>query len=90
MPSPVGPTVDELPRGSPRGGAVPDEGPSRRSTRRVDSRTVDFVDKPWDARVLYKDDPDFRMTTFGDFGVLYFKVDEATELITIFNVTWAG
>jgi mRNA-degrading endonuclease RelE of RelBE toxin-antitoxin system len=54
------------------------------------SRTVDLVDKPWDARVLYKDDPDVRMTTFGDFGVLYFKVDEATELITIFNVTWAG
>ncbi|WP_204076431.1 hypothetical protein [Planotetraspora phitsanulokensis] len=54
------------------------------------SRTVDLVEKPWDARVLYKDDPDFRMTTFGDFGVLYFKVDEVAELITIFNVTWAG
>ncbi|GAA4588383.1 hypothetical protein GCM10023194_39860 [Planotetraspora phitsanulokensis] len=54
------------------------------------SRTADLVEKPWDARVLYKDDPDFRMTTFGDFGVLYFKVDEADELITIFNVTWAG
>jgi hypothetical protein len=53
-------------------------------------RTVDLVEKPWDARVLYKDEPDFRMTAFGDFGVLYFKVDEAAELITIFNVTWAG
>ncbi|OPG12513.1 hypothetical protein B1L11_14110 [Microbispora sp. GKU 823] len=54
------------------------------------SRTTDLVEEPWDARALYKDEPEFRMTTFGDFGVMYFKVDEADELITIFNVTWAG
>ncbi|GAA4210121.1 hypothetical protein GCM10023074_56110 [Microbispora amethystogenes] len=53
-------------------------------------RTTDLVEEPWDARALYNDEPEFRMSTFGDFGVLYFKVDEAEELITILNVTWAG
>ncbi|TQS23288.1 hypothetical protein [Microbispora hainanensis] len=54
------------------------------------SRTADLVEEPWDARALYKDEPEFRMTAFGDLGVMYFKVDDADELITIFNVTWAG
>ncbi|MEQ4203748.1 hypothetical protein [Actinopolymorpha sp. B9G3] len=54
------------------------------------SRTVELIEEPWDARVLYMDQPEFRHTTFGGFGIMYFKVDEATELITIFNVTWVG
>jgi hypothetical protein len=54
------------------------------------ARTVDLVEKPWDARMLYTDQPEYRQTTFGDFGIMYFKVDEAAELIWIFNVTWTG
>nr|WP_062336959.1 hypothetical protein [Herbidospora sakaeratensis] len=54
------------------------------------SRTADLLKEPWDARALYPDDSDYRMTTFGDFGVMYFKVDEGRALITVFNVTWAG
>ena len=33
---------------------------------------------------------EFRHATFGEFGIKYFKVDDAAELITIFNVTWVG
>ncbi|SFF87736.1 hypothetical protein SAMN05421678_102498 [Actinopolymorpha cephalotaxi] len=54
------------------------------------SRTVELLDKPWDARTLYQDQPEFRQTTFGDAGIMYFKVDEGAELLTIFNVTWVG
>ncbi len=53
-------------------------------------RAADLVDAPWDAQVLYPDEPEFRQTLFGDFGVLFFQVDEEAELIRIFNVTWAG
>jgi hypothetical protein len=28
--------------------------------------------------------PQFRMTAFGNFRVMYFKVDDAGELITVF------
>lgn len=30
------------------------------------ARTVDLVEKPWDARMLYADQPEYRQTTFGD------------------------
>ncbi|WP_283138519.1 hypothetical protein [Rhizohabitans arisaemae] len=52
--------------------------------------TVDLIEKPWDARVLYADEPEYRQAIFGGSGILYFKVDEVNELITIFNVTWIG
>jgi hypothetical protein len=54
------------------------------------SRTVDLLPEPWDARYLYPGETEYRQTTFGDAGIMYFKVDEAQKLITIFNVTWAG
>ncbi|MFG1684839.1 hypothetical protein ACGFNP_32080 [Nonomuraea sp. NPDC049269] len=55
------------------------------------AKTVDLVEKPWDARMLlYADQPEYRQTTFGDFGIMYFKVDDAAELIWIFNAAWTG
>lgn len=33
---------------------------------------------------------EFRQTLFGDFGVLFFRIDEKAELMRIFNVTRAG
>jgi hypothetical protein len=52
-------------------------------------RTADLVDAPWDAQTLYGDEPEFRQTLFGDFGVMFFHVNEAAGSIRIFNVTWA-
>ncbi|WP_214409899.1 hypothetical protein [Sphaerisporangium fuscum] len=51
-------------------------------------RAADLVDAPWDAEVLYLEEPEFRHTLFGDFGVMAFHVDQCAELIRIFNVTW--
>lgn len=52
-------------------------------------RTADLVDAPWDADVLYLEEPEFRQTLFGEYGVMSFYVDERAQLIRIFNVTWA-
>ncbi|WP_155335233.1 hypothetical protein [Acrocarpospora corrugata] len=41
------------------------------------SRTVDLLEEPWDARYLYPGESEYRQTTFGDAGIMYFKVDEA-------------
>ncbi|MBO3753248.1 hypothetical protein J5X84_45105 [Streptosporangiaceae bacterium NEAU-GS5] len=54
------------------------------------ARTVDLLEDPWDARYLYPGETEYRQTTFGAYGIMYFKVDEDQELITIYNVTWAG
>ncbi|MCW2879738.1 MAG: hypothetical protein JWQ95_3838 [Sphaerisporangium sp.] len=53
-------------------------------------RTADLVDAPWDAQTLYLDEPEFRETLFGDFGLMFFHVDEEAQMIRIFNVTWAN
>lgn len=56
------------------------------------ARVVDLVDAPWDASVMPPgDDPAYRMTTFGaGFGLLSFHVDDAQEIIRIFDITWVG
>jgi hypothetical protein len=37
------------------------------------------------------DDPAYRMTIFGDgYGLLSFHADDASEIIRIFDITWAG
>jgi hypothetical protein len=56
------------------------------------ARVVDPVDAPWDASVLPPgDDPAYRMTIFGDgYGLLSFHADDASEIIGIFDITWAG
>lgn len=54
-------------------------------------RAADLVDEPWDAIALFADDPSFRRTTFGGgLGLLTFHVNDETELIMIYDVTWAG
>ncbi|GII81984.1 hypothetical protein Sru01_69660 [Sphaerisporangium rufum] len=53
-------------------------------------RTADLLAEPWDAHVLYPGRTDYRHTTFGGFGLLHFHVDEAAELITIYEVVWSG
>lgn len=53
-------------------------------------RAVELVDAPWDAMMLYSNEPAFRQTYFGTFGLVSFHVHEATETIRIFNVTWVG
>ncbi|WP_214103573.1 hypothetical protein [Acrocarpospora catenulata] len=54
------------------------------------ARTAELIDEPWDATAVYPDDPSFRRTVFGDFGVRAFHVDEKAELIMIYSVVWAG
>jgi hypothetical protein len=55
-------------------------------------RVVALVDERWDAVVLPPgDDPAYRGTVFGaGYGLLSFRVDEAAEVIRIFNIVWAG
>ena len=54
------------------------------------ARTAELIEEPWDAVAVYPDDPSFRRTAFGGFGVMTFRVDDQVELITIYNVVWAG
>jgi hypothetical protein len=53
-------------------------------------RVVRLVDQPWDAVMLYPDEPEFRQAVFGAAGLLSFHVETTTETIRIFDVTWAG
>lgn len=55
-------------------------------------RAVKLVDEPWDAHVLPPGkDPAFRYTLFGDgLGIIMFHTDEASEMIRIFDLVWAG
>jgi hypothetical protein len=54
-------------------------------------RVVALVEEPWDAIVMSPGgDSAFRSTVFGGNGIMYFRVDEAKQLISIFDVVWAG
>ena len=53
-------------------------------------RVSRLVDAPWEARPLEPDEPSFRQCTFGDFGLLSFYLDDARQLIMIFDLTWVG
>jgi hypothetical protein len=56
------------------------------------SRVVALVQEPWDADLLaLGGDPAYRQVTFGEgYGLLSFHVDDAIELIRIFDITWIG
>lgn len=54
------------------------------------SRVADLVDSPWDATATYPDKADFRETTFGEFGLMFFVVDDSAELIRTYDLVWAG
>jgi hypothetical protein len=54
------------------------------------ARVVELVDAPWDAAVAAPgNDPAVRDATFGTgWGLLTFQVNDDTELIRIFDITW--
>lgn len=56
------------------------------------TRSVTLADAPWDdATVLPGGDPRFRETTFGaGRGLVSFHVDDAAEVIRIYNIVWTG
>jgi hypothetical protein len=53
-------------------------------------RVADLVDAPWDAVLMTNGgDPAYRQTFFGQgYGLLTFRVDDAAELIRIFDIAW--
>ncbi len=55
-------------------------------------RAVELADEPWDAAVRPPGaDTRFRETVFGSGnGLLGFYVDEAAQLIRIFDIVWIG
>ncbi len=55
-------------------------------------RAVELADRPWDAAVRPPGaDTRFRETVFGSGnGLLGFYVDEAAQLIRIFDIVWIG
>lgn len=55
-------------------------------------RVAVLVLEPWDAAVIPpSNDPAYRRTVFGaGYGLLSFRVDEAAELIRIFDILWIG
>ncbi|GAA0377443.1 hypothetical protein Acor_43280 [Acrocarpospora corrugata] len=53
------------------------------------ARTAELIEEPWDAVAVYPDDPSFRRTVFGEFGVVSFHLDDKAEVILIYGV-WAG
>lgn len=55
-------------------------------------RVVDLVKEPWDATVMPPgNDPAYRRTVFGTgYGLMTFHVDDAEELIRIFDILWIG
>ena len=55
-------------------------------------RVVALVQEPWDADLMAPgNDPAYRQAIFGEgYGLLSFHVDDATELIRIFDIAWIG
>ena len=55
-------------------------------------RVVALVEEPWDADLMApRNDPAERQATFGEgYGLLSFHVDDADELIRIFDIAWIG
>jgi hypothetical protein len=55
-------------------------------------RVVDLAREPWDADLMTSaGDPAYRQAIFGrGYGLLSFRVDEALELIRIFDIAWIG
>jgi len=55
-------------------------------------RVVVLVNEPWDADVMaLGDGPAYRQAIFGEgYGLLSFHVDDAIELIRVFDIAWIG
>lgn len=55
-------------------------------------RVVALVQEPWDAELMAPgDDPAYRQVIFGEgYGLPSFHVDDATEVIRVFDIAWIG
>jgi hypothetical protein len=55
-------------------------------------RVTDLVREPWVADLMTQGgDPAYRQALFGHgSGLLSFQVDDTTDLISIFDITWIG
>jgi hypothetical protein len=55
-------------------------------------RAVALVQQPWDADLMAPgNDPVYRQAIFGEgYGLLSVHVDDANELIRIFDIAWIG
>jgi hypothetical protein len=55
-------------------------------------RVVTLVQEPWDADLMAPGDgPAYRQVIFGEgYGLVSFHVDDATEVIRIFDIAWIG
>jgi hypothetical protein len=55
-------------------------------------RVVGLVNEPWDATVMPPgSDPAYRRTVFGvGYRLLTVHVDDASEVIRIFDIAWIG
>jgi hypothetical protein len=55
-------------------------------------RVVALVQEPWDADLMaLGDDAAYRQVIFGEgYGLLSFHVDDATEVVRIFDLAWIG
>jgi hypothetical protein len=56
------------------------------------TRLLQLAEAPWDAWPVQPDgdEPAFRAAQFGDYGLLLFRVDDQAEVLTIFEILWAG
>lgn len=54
------------------------------------SALADVADRPWDAMAAYTGEPEFRQVIFGGLGLVSFYVDDAAEIIRVFDITWTG
>jgi hypothetical protein len=54
------------------------------------SRLADVADQPWDAMPVHGSPSEFRQAQFGEHGLVSFHVNDTTEVITVYDVTWAG
>ncbi len=55
-------------------------------------RMVALVQEPWDADLMAPgNDQAYRQVIFGEgYGLLSFHVDDAAELVRIFDIAWIG
>ncbi|HET9896077.1 MAG TPA: hypothetical protein VFQ44_14210 [Streptosporangiaceae bacterium] len=53
---------------------------------------MDLVDAPWDADLMSaRGGSAYRQAVFGQgLGLLSFRVDDAAEIIRIFDIAWIG
>lgn len=51
-----------------------------------------LLDAPWAGWAVYPEgeEPDFREATFGEHGLVDFRIDEDSQIMIIFNIIWSG